>query len=75
MTIQSDLNKLSEWREGNSLCLNVDKCKTITFSKIRYPVEFAYMLDGTVLDWVSFSEHVVVMVGKAFAMLRFIRLS
>jgi hypothetical protein len=27
--IQSDLNKLSEWCERNSLFLNVDKCKTI----------------------------------------------
>jgi hypothetical protein len=53
----------------------------------RYPVEFAYMLAGTVLDWVSsinnlrviidekmnFSEHVDVMIGKVFAMLGFIR--
>jgi hypothetical protein len=87
MKIHSDLNKLSEWCERNSLFLNVDKCKTITFSKTCYPVEFAYMLAGTVLDRVSskndlevimdgkmnFSEHVDVMVGKAFAMLGFIR--
>jgi hypothetical protein len=85
--IQSDLNKLSEWCERNSLFLNVDKCKTITFSRIRYPVEFSYMLGGTVLDRLSsindlgvimdekmnFSEHIDVMVGKAFAMLGFIR--
>jgi hypothetical protein len=70
--IQSDLNNLSEWCERNSLFLNVDKCKTITFVRTRYPVEFAYMLAGTVLDRVSsindlrvirdekmnFSEHV-----------------
>jgi hypothetical protein len=84
---QSDLNKLSEWCERNSLFFNVDKCKTLTFSRTLYPVEFAYMLAGTVLDRVSsindlgvimnekmnFSEHVNVMVGKAFAMLGFIR--
>jgi hypothetical protein len=65
------------------LLLNVGKCKTITFSRSRHPVEFSYMLGGTVLDWVSsindlgvimdekmtFSEHVDVMVAKAFAML------
>jgi hypothetical protein len=45
MKMQSDLNKLSEWCERNSLFPNVDKCKTITFSKTRYPVEFTYMLD------------------------------
>jgi hypothetical protein len=27
------------------LFLNVDKCKTITFSRTRYPVEFAFILD------------------------------
>jgi hypothetical protein len=43
MKIQSDLNKLFEWCERNSLFLNVDKCKTITFSRIRYPVEFSYI--------------------------------
>jgi hypothetical protein len=69
------------------LFLNVDKCKTITLSRTRYPEEFAYMLAGTMLDRVSsindlgvimdekmnFSEHVDVKVGKAFAMLGFIR--
>jgi hypothetical protein len=54
MKIQSDLNKLSEWCERNSLFLNVDKCKTITFSKTRYPVEFAYMLARTMLDRESY---------------------
>jgi hypothetical protein len=39
MKIHSDLNKLSEWCDRNSLFLNVDKCKTITFSRTRYPVE------------------------------------
>jgi hypothetical protein len=80
--IQSDLNKLSE-----SLFLNVDKCKTITLSRTRYPVEFAYLLAGTVLDRVrsikdlgiimyekiNFSKHVDVLVGKAFVMMEFIR--
>jgi hypothetical protein len=84
--IQSDLNKLSEWYERNSLFLNVDNCKTIRFSRTRYPVEFSYMLGGTVLDRVSsinvlgviidekmnFSEHIDVIVGKAFAILGFI---
>jgi hypothetical protein len=53
MKIQSDLNKLSEWCQRKSLSLNVDKFKTITFSRTHYPVGFAYMLAGIVLDWVS----------------------
>jgi hypothetical protein len=77
MKIQSDLNKLYEWCESNSLFLTVDRCKTITFSKTRYRVEFSYMLGGTVLHRIShvndlgvimdekmnFSEHIDVMVG------------
>jgi hypothetical protein len=39
MKIQSDLNKLSEWCERNSLFLNVDKCQTITFSRTCCSVE------------------------------------
>jgi hypothetical protein len=70
------------------LLLNVGKCKTITFARSRHPVEFTYMLDGTVLDRVNsindfgvimdekmtFSGHVDVMVAKTVArMLGFIR--
>jgi hypothetical protein len=83
---QLGLNKLSEWYKRNSLFLNVDKCKTITFSRTLFPVEFAYMLARTVLDRISsindlgvimdkkmnFSDHLDVRVGKAFAMLGFI---
>jgi hypothetical protein len=87
LKIQSNLNKLLEKCDRNSLLLNVSKCKTITFARSRHPVRFSYMLGGTVLDRVSpindlgvimdekmtFSEHVDVMVAKAFAMLGFIR--
>jgi hypothetical protein len=69
MKIQSDLNKLSEWCERNSLF------KMIAFSRTHYTVEFFYMLGGTVLDRVSsindlgvnmdermnFSDHIDVM--------------
>jgi hypothetical protein len=87
LKIQSDQNKLSEWCDRNSLLPNVGKYKTITFARSRHPVKFSYMLGGTMLDRMSsindflvimdekitFSEHVDVMVAKAFAMLGFIR--
>jgi hypothetical protein len=78
LKIQSDMNKLTKWCDRNSLLLNVGKCKTnITFVRSRQPVEFTYMLGGTVLDWMNsindtgvimdeimtFSEHVDVMVA------------
>jgi hypothetical protein len=49
MKIQSGLNKLSEWCDGNSLFLNVDKFKTKIFLRTPYPVEFAYMLAEAVI--------------------------
>jgi hypothetical protein len=86
LKVQSDLNKLLEYCDRNSLLLNVGKCKTITFANSRHPVKFSHMLSWTVLDRVSsisdlgvimdekmtFSEHVDVMVAKAFALLGFI---
>jgi hypothetical protein len=70
-----------------AMLINVGKCKTITFARSRHPVKFSYMLGGTVMDRISsindlgvimdekmtFSEHVAVMVAKAFVMLGFIR--
>jgi hypothetical protein len=49
LKIQSDLNKLAEWCETNALELNVNKCKSITFSRLR-PIEFSYMLGGIILN-------------------------
>jgi hypothetical protein len=76
LKIQSDLNKLSEWCDRNSLLLNVGKCKTKKFSRSCQPVKFSYMLGGTVLDRVSMDEKMTfsdIMVAKAFAILEFIR--
>jgi hypothetical protein len=85
--IQSDLNRLVEWHEVNALELNVGKCKLIMFSRLRHPIEFSYMLGGHILDRVdsindlgvimdskvSFNEHIDVTVGRALAMLRFVK--
>jgi hypothetical protein len=68
MKIQSDLNKLPEWCERNSLFLNVDKCKTITFSRTNYPVEFVYMLAEAVLDRVSSMNNLGLIMGLSISM-------
>jgi hypothetical protein len=46
LKIQSDLNKLLEWCDRDSLLLNVGKYKTITFARSGHSVKFSY----TVLD-------------------------
>jgi hypothetical protein len=89
LKIQSNLNRPVERCETNALELNVGKCKSITFSRLRHPIEFSYMLGGIILDRVdsindlglgvikdskvSFTEHMDVTVGKAFAMLGFVK--
>jgi hypothetical protein len=88
LKIQSDLNKLSEWCDRNSLLLNVGKCKT---NNICHTTSSCGILihagrdrarSGDELHKRSrshygreneFSEHVDVMVAKAFALLGFIK--
>jgi hypothetical protein len=67
--------------------LNVGKCKSITFSRLRHPIEFSYMLGGIILDRVdsindlgvimnskmSFTGHINVTVGSVLAMLGFVK--
>jgi hypothetical protein len=72
------MNRLVDWCGVNSLELNVGKSKSITFLRLRYPVEFSYMLECIILDGVvsiidlrvvmhmSFSRHIDVTVGKIF---------
>jgi hypothetical protein len=87
LKIQSDLNRLAEWCKANALELNVDKCKSSTFSRLRSPIEFSYMLGVIILDRVdsindlgvimdtkmSFTGHIDVTVGRALAMLGFVK--
>jgi hypothetical protein len=84
---QSNLNRLAGWCEANALELNVDNCKSITFSRLRHPIEFSYMLCGINLDRVdfindlgvimdskvSFTGQIDVTVGRALAMLWFVK--
>jgi hypothetical protein len=43
-----------EWYEANASELNViSKCKSIMISRLRYPIEFSYMLSGIILDRVD----------------------
>jgi hypothetical protein len=81
------MNRLVDWCGVNSLELNVGKYKSITFLRPRHPVEFSNVLWGIMLDRVnyntdlevvmdsrmSFSRHIDVTVGKALAMLGFVK--
>jgi hypothetical protein len=87
LKIQSDLNKLVEWWRANALELNVGKCKSITFLTLGHPFEFSYVWGRIILDRIdsisdlrviigskiSFAEHIDVAVGKALALLAFVK--
>jgi hypothetical protein len=67
--------------------LNVDKCKSITFSTLGHPFEFSYVLGRVILDRIdsisdlrvimdskiSFAEHIDVALEKALALLAFVK--
>jgi hypothetical protein len=87
LNMQNDFNKLAEWCKANAIELNVGKCKSITFSRLRQSTEFFYMLGGIILGRIdsindlgvimdskmSFTGHIEVTVGKALAMLGFVK--
>lgn len=87
LLLQSDLDLLSEWCERNQLELNVDKCKVMSFFRIRSPVRFNYEIDGNRLkrvteiqdlgvwldEQLTFDRHVDFVTSKAYSMLGFVK--
>jgi hypothetical protein len=84
--MQNDLTKLSKWCECNQLFLNISKCKTITFGRLKNQTLYDYSLNGQKLERVNimndlgvivdekldFVTHIDTMVAKARKMLGFI---
>jgi hypothetical protein len=50
LKIQSDLDRLTAWCEDNMLPLNVNKCKTLTFTRSLHHVIASYVLNGKILE-------------------------
>jgi Reverse transcriptase (RNA-dependent DNA polymerase) len=87
LKIQSDLDRLTAWCEDNMLPLNVNKCKTLTFTRSFHPIIASYVLDGKILERVcsmtdlgvimdsklSFREHIDSVVNKGSAMFGFLK--
>jgi hypothetical protein len=71
-------------------CVGIEgrQCKSITFSRLRHPIEFSYILGGIILDRVDsindlrvtmdnkvyFTGHTDVTVGRALPMLGFVKM-
>jgi hypothetical protein len=47
---QDDLDRLQEWCLRNKFDLNVNKCKTITFSRLKNPIKHDYRIGGHRLE-------------------------
>lgn len=45
--LQEDINNFAEWAALNSLFLNVEKCKTISFSRLAAKIEYEYSINNT----------------------------
>ena len=77
--LQKDLNHVSDWAETWKLALNASKCKTMSLTLKRNPVQYVYTVRGTVLEKLdtmrdlgvmldsklTFSPHVDSVVSKA----------
>lgn len=86
LSLQSDLDKLSDWCDVNRLNLNIKKCSVISFTRSPCKINFDYYICKTLLTRVesvkdlgvifdsklSFNEHVQEICKKAFRMLGFI---
>lgn len=87
LSLQDDLNKLSLWCKRNSLDLNIQKCKCMSFHRKRsLAVSFNYSINDIFLERVdeirdlgilfdekiTFTKHIDSSVAKAFSMLGFV---
>lgn len=50
LKLQHDINAVAEWSVKNKLHFNVSKCKVMTFSRARAPIEFSYVLQAVQLE-------------------------
>ena len=48
--LQEDLDRVAEWAETWKLSLNASKCKSMSVTLKRNPVQYAYTVPGTVLE-------------------------
>lgn len=84
--VQQQLDALCKWCEVNKLCLNVEKCRSMTFTRKLKAIIYPYSLDNTPLvrselvkdlgvyfdSSLSFKQHVESTVQSAFKTLGFI---
>jgi Reverse transcriptase (RNA-dependent DNA polymerase) len=53
LSFQSDRGRLQDWCQKNKFDLNVGKCRSITFSRCKSPIEHVYRIGGHELESVG----------------------
>ena len=51
--LQHDLNAIADWCNKNRLDINVDKCKSMTYTRKHNPIQYTYKIGDTNLDKVT----------------------
>lgn len=86
LMLQSDLHRVFQWCLINDLPLNINKCKTISFTRKLNKINFGYNVDGVLLyrdinvkdlgiifdEKLKFDVHVDTICRKSFRILGFI---
>lgn len=86
VTLQNDLNTVSQWCRSNLMYLNIDKCFIISFTNKRHKIVNNYNIDGHVLhrsyvakdlgilfdDKLTFRAHYQYIISKANQLLGFV---
>lgn len=89
ISLQSDIDLLSNWCQYNCLYLNINKCKAMSYHRNSSKINFEYMIDGCILETVNeirdlgvyfvsnlcFTRHIELKIAKARAMLGFLKRS
>lgn len=87
MDLQNDLDRIVSWSDLNGLPLNVSKCFSMSFHRLRNSLPSLYKIKGLGLPSVdeivdlgvvfdtklSFNNHLNIMLPKAYSMFAFIR--
>ena len=78
--LQCDLNNVTKWCKENSLVLNINKCKTVSFTKRKNKYNYKYTIQGIQLNSsdsvkdlgvtfdpnLTFNTHIVAMKNEAY---------
>lgn len=85
--LQTDIERVLDWCDRNGMEVNVQKCSTITFARIRSPITFGYTMKDCTLNKVSlikdlgilldsklrFTEHISSVIAKAYVVLGIVK--